>query len=244
MRRGALFWIFVIASSCGTDSAHQPDAPPAGTPRVVVTGPRMNEGFYMTQTADVLWSVTDESATLVCDVMASDGATMIPIALDIVAPSGAATMTPWTLTAVAPSTTYVAQVTCSDDSSPPLTGTGASGMFAVAGPPQQVSYASQVQPIWTGKCVTTACHDNVTPQARLNLTPAVSHAALVGIASQQCPSKQLVNPGEPGQSYVMIKLEGSGPCMTGSRMPKTSPALPAAQLQIIRDWIVTGAPNN
>lgn len=210
----------------------------------MVSGPRTGEAFYMTQTARVLWTVTDDGASLVCDVVATDGANTIPIALDVAALSGAATMTPWTLATVSPSDGYVAQVTCTDASSPPQSGTGSSGIFAVTGPPQAVSYASQIQPLWAAKCVTNACHDNVTPQARLNLTAAVSHAALVGVASQQCPSTQLVNPGAPEQSYLMFKLQGSGPCMTGSRMPKTAPAFSPAQLQLVRDWITNGAPNN
>lgn len=241
---GTLLVLALTASGCGNDQSQQPDAVPAGTPLVVVSGPRTSEAFYMTQTAGVRWSVTDDGASLVCDVLVTDGATTLAIAVDIAATSGVAMTTSWTLATVPPSDGYVAEVRCTDDSSPPLTGVGSSGVFAVTGPPQAVSYAAQIQPIWNIACITSACHDSVTPQARLNLTAAVSYAEIVGIASQQCPTTLLVTPGDPERSYLMFKLQGSGPCMTGSRMPKTSPAMSATQQRLIRDWITNGAPNN
>lgn len=239
--------MWLIAGSligCGNDIAHGPDAPPAGTPLVTVTAPTLNQAFYMSQTAMVTWTVVDDGGSTMCDVTALDGTTRIPIATGVTATSGVVMTTPWTLASVALSESYVVEVRCTDDSVPPLIGTGTSAVFAVVGPPQQVSYASQVQPIWTAKCISQACHDNTMPQERLNLTASVSRAAMVGIASRQCPSTQLVKAGDPAQSYLMYKLQGSGPCMTGSRMPKTSPALSAIELQLIRDWIVNGAPNN
>lgn len=231
-------------SGCGNDIAHGPDAPPAGTPLVTVSAPRLNQAFYMSQTAMVTWAVVDDGGSARCDITALDGTTRIPIATGVTAGSGVVMTTPWTLTSVALSDAYVAEVRCTDDSSPPLIGTGTSAVFAVVGPPQQVSYASQVQPIWAAKCISNACHDNTMPQERLNLTASVSRAAMVGVASQQCPSTKLVNAGNPDQSYLMFKLQGSGPCMTGSRMPKGASALTAGQLQLVRDWIVNGAPNN
>jgi hypothetical protein len=44
-------------------------------------------------------------------------------------------------------------------------------------------------------------------------------------------------------SYLMWKLQGSGPCFTGSQMPKGTP-LSAAQINLISSWITAGAPNN
>jgi hypothetical protein len=46
------------------------------------------------------------------------------------------------------------------------------------------------------------------------------------------------------RSYLRFKLQGSGPCFIGTRMPKAASALSAAQLQMVRDWIYNGAPNN
>lgn len=238
------FLLVVTLGGCGNDIATQPDAPPPGTPLVMVTAPQLNQAFYMTQAASVVWTVIDDGSGLVCDVDAVDGPTRISIARALAAQPNVVMTTPWPLTTVAPSDGYVAEVRCTDDSSPPMVGTGSSAVFAVVGPPQQVSYTTQVQPIWTAGCTGNACHDNVMPQARLNLTASVSRAAMVGVASTQCPSTQLVNPGSPDQSYLLFKLQGSGPCLTGGRMPKGGPALTASQLKLVRDWIVNGAPNN
>lgn len=238
-------WLIVGSLvGCGNDIGLRPDAPLAGTPVVTITAPTINQAFYMSQMATVIWTVVDDAVSARCDVTALDGATRIPIATGVTAASGVVMTTPWTLASVAVSDNYVAEVTCTDDSSPPLTGTGVSGVFSVVGPPQQVSYAAQVQPIWDATCTSNACHDSTMPQERLNLTPSVSRAALVGVASRQCTTTQLVNPGNPDQSYLMFKLQGSGPCMMGSRMPKAAPTLTAAQRQLVRDWIVNGAPNN
>ena len=241
--RTRLLIVGCLLSACGNDIGHSSDAPAPGTPIVTITAPTLNQAFYMTQPASVVWTATDNGTSLMCDVIANDGTTTLPIATGVRPTSGAVTTTPWTLTAVPASDNYIVQVSCSDDSSPPLIGVGMSAVFAVVGPPQAVSYMTQVQPIWTAKCIGTACHDNTMPQERLSLTASASRAELVGVASQQCPATQLVKPGAPDQSYLMFKLQGSGPCMTGSRMPKGG-SITAAQIQLVRDWIVNGALDN
>ena len=50
-------------------------------------------------------------------------------------------------------------------------------------------------------------------------------------------------PGDASNSYLIRKLEG-GPNIGGNPMPDGRPALPAATIQKIRDWITAGAPNN
>jgi hypothetical protein len=69
---------------------------------------------------------------------------------------------------------------------------------------------------------------------------------LVGVAAGEmpCTTYKLVAPGLPDQSYLVLKLQGSSACFSGSRMPKGMPALTAAQIQLVRDWIANGAPNN
>jgi hypothetical protein len=44
-------------------------------------------------------------------------------------------------------------------------------------------------------------------------------------------------------SYLIWKLQGSGACFQGSRMPKGAP-LTAAQIATVSGWIAAGAPNN
>ncbi|MBS1120158.1 MAG: Tryptophan synthase alpha chain [Deltaproteobacteria bacterium] len=245
MRRAVL--ISIVVGGCGNDHAFQtPEVDaivlPPGTPLVTVSSPRLNDSYYMTQGVQIAWMATGTQA-MTCDVVGIDGSASLPIAANLAASDGMAMMTDWTLTTVPASSSYVVEVTCHNNTTPTLVGTGTSGVFSVTGPPQQVSYASQVKPLWA-TCTSNQCHDNTAPQQGLNLTAAGSYAAIVGVTSQQCASTKLVKAGAPDQSYLLFKLQGSGSCYSGSRMPKAMPAFTAAQLQLVRDWIANGAPNN
>lgn len=106
------------------------------------------------------------------------------------------------------------------------------------------SLANNVQPIFTANCLTNACHAGANPAQGLALTSAsVSYANMVNIASSQCPTVKRVLPGQPTMSYLIWKLQGSGACFSGSRMPKGAP-LTAAEIATVSGWISAGAPNN
>ncbi len=106
------------------------------------------------------------------------------------------------------------------------------------------SFAANVQPIFTANCLTNACHAGANPAQGLSLTSAsVSYANLVNVGSSQCPTVKRVLPNQPTMSYVMWKLQGSGACFSGSRMPKGAP-LSAADLATVSGWIAAGALNN
>ena len=106
-----------------------------------------------------------------------------------------------------------------------------------------VSYASQVQPIFTSTC-TTGCHGGVRPSGGLTLASGSSYAALVGVPASACASHIRVVRGSISTSYLINKLTGVGMC-SGTQMPGGSGGvLPTAQLDLIRAWICNGAPNN
>lgn len=116
-----------------------------------------------------------------------------------------------------------------------------------------VSFA-QVQAIFTRTCITMACHGS-SGSGGMRLRNAVeSHAALVGRPSDQVPSVQIVAPGDPDNSYLVMKLEGSmrrrlptecrvtagrNPC--GAQMPQLAAPLTQEELTLIRSWIAAGA---
>jgi hypothetical protein len=203
-------------------------------------GPRLNESFYPSQTATVTWVATDDdSPSFTCDVAALAGTTAIPIAGDVASTSASAASTPWTLSGVTAGT-YRVQVACTDNNN--LTGLGLSAMFTISAAPQTVDYATQLQPIWTASCTGNACHDATQPAEGLNLTAAASRTELINVTSGQCGAYKLVEPGKPEGSYLVMKLQGSGPCLIGTRMPKATQSLPANQIQLVRDWIFNGAP--
>jgi hypothetical protein len=220
---------------------------PAGrnaVPTVTVLSPNGGESFYPSQTVTVTWRGDDDGAQLRCDVVAVGAGTTVPIASGVVLAPGAQGTASWILASAAPASDYRIRVTVLDDGTPALGATDTSdAAFAVSPPPQQVSFSSQIQPIFTASCLGNACHDSVMPADGLPLTAGSSYAALVGVNSTQCTSVKLVAPGAPDQSYLVWKLQGSGPCFFGSRMPKSA-SLPASQIQLVRDWIANGAPNN
>ena len=91
--------------------------------------------------------------------------------------------------------------------------------------------------------ICSVCHSgptgNVLPGG-MNLSSADdSFAALVGVSSLQVPSLSRVEPGDPDDSYLIDKLEGTH--TVGGRMPLGGPFLDQATIDGIRQWITNGA---
>tara|TARA_R110002049_G_scaffold138781_11_gene299235 strand:- start:19293 stop:20537 length:1245 start_codon:yes stop_codon:yes gene_type:complete len=92
--------------------------------------------------------------------------------------------------------------------------------------------------VLTPDCATSNCHSGANPQASLSLEEADSYAMLVGIASTQDAGIQRVVAGNPNNSYLIQKLEGTA--ATGTVMPPTG-GLPQVDIDVIRQWISDGA---
>jgi hypothetical protein len=223
------------------------------TPTVTVTSPKPGYYYYAGQTVMIGWTGNDDGASLTCDVVATLSTTTIPIASGIVETPGTPASTTWTIPSSATeSPSYQIQVTVHDDGSPSLSATGASGAFTVGPMPQQVSFSTQIVPLFTSTtdgCTKTGCHGSINPQQGLDLTAAKAYADIVNVAAQQTAncatgSEMLISPGDPNHSYLITKLVGSGDCLTGSRMPKGETAYTSTKIQLFIDWTLNGAPNN
>ena len=83
------------------------------------------------------------------------------------------------------------------------------------------------------------CHSGANAPVGLRLDAANSYALLVGVASGEQPNILRVAPGAPNNSYLIQKLEGTA--AVGQRMPAGLPALPQADINIVRQWIADGA---
>ena len=96
-----------------------------------------------------------------------------------------------------------------------------------------------------GRRACTSCHTNVgrNPAGGLNLLPDAAHAALVGVASVTNRGQFRVVPGDPDNSILVRKIEGT-PGTLGARMPQNGPFLTDGQILIIRRWIELGARND
>jgi hypothetical protein len=79
----------------------------------------------------------------------------------------------------------------------------------------------------------------------LVLDAGVSYDDLVGVTPTNpvagAQGLLRVTPGEPEQSYLLVKLANPGPAL-GSRMPLGQPPLPADEIELVRSWILDGAP--
>jgi hypothetical protein len=83
------------------------------------------------------------------------------------------------------------------------------------------------------------CHSGANAPAGLRLDAANSYALLVGIASVERPNLSRVAAGDPNNSYLIQKLEGTA--AIGERMPAGLPAVPQGDIDMIRQWITDGA---
>ncbi|MBI4510082.1 MAG: hypothetical protein HY698_10645 [Deltaproteobacteria bacterium] len=93
--------------------------------------------------------------------------------------------------------------------------------------------------------VASACHSGSTPAEDLDLTPARAYLGLVGVPSVQQPSLLRVKPGDPGQSYLIIKLGlGDQGLRQKKIMPQNNRPLCPEKLAAVERWISAGAFEN
>lgn len=110
-------------------------------------------------------------------------------------------------------------------------------------PPPPASFGpnfSEIQDaVFTPTCATSGCHLGASAEQGLQLDEANSYAMLVDRPSTQVSSLLRVEPGDPDNSYLIQKLEGTA--SVGEQMPLDQPPLPQADIDVIRQWISDGA---
>ena len=89
-------------------------------------------------------------------------------------------------------------------------------------------------------CTFSSCHDSDNPAGALDLTIGNSHAALLDVVANGDPSATLVVPGDPDNSYLVHRVEGT----SGVFMPPgvTEALDPDCRIATLRAWILAGAP--
>jgi hypothetical protein len=105
-------------------------------------------------------------------------------------------------------------------------------------PPLSADFDSLQANIFTPIC--SVCHVGGSAPEGLQLDAAHSYNLLVGVPSTEVPSLLRVKPGDPDNSYLIQKLEGTA--AVGARMPRGGPYLSAETIAFIRQWITNGAP--
>ena len=105
-----------------------------------------------------------------------------------------------------------------------------------------VDFSKQVQPIFNENC---SCH--LTPSAPQGevLLEGASYDFLVNVPSTGKPEFMRVKPGDPDNSYLIIKVDDQVPDVgskrVGERMPRGSPPLSRTEIDTLRKWVEEGA---
>jgi hypothetical protein len=117
------------------------------------------------------------------------------------------------------------------------------------------SLSNDVVPIFRGSCSLPSCHSAAVASGTLVLEgdAGTIRANIVGVASGEVPSLSYVAASNPGESYLMHKIDGDTCSLSGCgpdgglcdvTMPYTGQPLPTATRDIIRRWIAQGALDN
>jgi len=121
----------------------------------------------------------------------------------------------------------------SGSSAPPANSGGGGGGGSVL----LANFQSIQDNVFTPRCI--GCHIGASAPLGLRLDDANSFGLLVDATSAQSPPLLRVEPGDPDNSYLIQKLEGTAGM--GGQMPLGGTPLPQADIDVIRQWITDGA---
>ncbi len=134
----------------------------------------------------------------------------------------------------------VGGLACSDSTGP---NGGGNGGGNGSGTP---TLSGSVQPILSANCALSGCHAGSSPARNMNLSSGQTFSNTVNVASEQVPTMDRIEPGQPDQSYLVHMIQGTFGQVggMGPRMPLGGTPLTQAQIDVIRAWITAGAQNN
>jgi hypothetical protein len=120
-------------------------------------------------------------------------------------------------------------------------GTTASDPSPTPAPTTPPSFARDILRIFTNNgvktCAQAGCHSGTHPQAGQNLDKDHAYTSIVNVTSSEQPKLKRVLPGDAANSYLYQKV-------AAGLMPRTGGPLTPADIDLIRQWINAGAPNN
>jgi hypothetical protein len=113
-------------------------------------------------------------------------------------------------------------------------------------PDDTVSFAADVEPLLNGTCSSSTCHGPNPPAKPMRLATGQSYDAIVSVPSAELPSMNRITPGNPDQSYLIHKLQGThqGVGGSGDRMPAGQAPLAPSVIAMMRQWVSEGALRN
>lgn len=137
---------------------------------------------------------------------------------------------------------FVATLACAGDGTGPGGNGGNNGGGNGGGTP---TLSATIQPILTMNCALSGCHAGSQPAQGMNLSTGQTFSNTVNVGSNQLPSMDRIEPGQPDLSYLVHKIQGTqaGVGGSGNRMPLGG-QLTQSQIDLIRAWIAAGANDN
>jgi hypothetical protein len=234
---------FAAYRSGGTYAQVATPANPDGELRGQITPPDAANFDVIAPTVDLASPGADVSGTVTLNADAADDQAVVEVRFlaDGVL-IGSDTTAPYSIDW---DTTTAAngQVTLTAEAEDEAGNVGVSGDVVVNVQNAQPVTLTQLQnQIFTPIC--SVCHSgptsNVLPSG-MDLTAGNSHASLVNVASLEVALDR-VEPGDPDNSYLIHKLEGTQ--AFGDRMPQGGPFLDPPTIDMVRQWIADGAPDN
>lgn len=129
-----------------------------------------------------------------------------------------------------------------------LTATSVEGGFTDTGTltVTEPTLSAHVQPIFTNTCALSGCHASTNPEEGMSLAAGETHANTVNVPSVQLASMDRIEPGQPDNSYLVHKIQGTQASVGGSgvQMPEGGAPLSQEQIDLIRAWVARGALDN
>ncbi len=110
--------------------------------------------------------------------------------------------------------------------------------------PPDPTYASINAKVFQPTCAVSNCHGKGgNDETELDLSGTKAYAAMVNVKSEQVTTMDLVKPGDPENSYLWHKINGTSGALGGddAQMPDERPALDAETQAAIKTWIANGA---
>jgi hypothetical protein len=97
--------------------------------------------------------------------------------------------------------------------------------------------------IFNPSCAFSGCHGGGSAAAGLSLEQGDAYGEIVNVPSTQQSTTDRIEPNDPEGSYLYLKVIGDS-SISGSRMPRGAGPLSQELVDLLRDWIERGAPND
>jgi hypothetical protein len=108
--------------------------------------------------------------------------------------------------------------------------------------PEGPTLAEVQAQVFTPSCASSGCHAGPDAPEGLDLTAGSAYANTVGVSSSQVSDIMRVEPGEPAESYLFIKITGGDRMAPGTFQMPIGVELSDEQIDLVEDWIEGGAP--